>query len=282
MTEAPMIDDTLSEALVGAVRDVARAEILPRFRRLSGEEIDTKSGPDDLVTVADRAAEEALGERVARLLPEALFLGEEAISTDPSLLDGLDEADLAVIVDPVDGTWNFARGLALFAVMLAVVARGETVFGLIYDPVLDDWMLARPGQGAWACRPDAAPRRLRSAPEKPEAEETGYLPTGLFTMPARERLLPLYLTHRRVQNLRCSAHEYRLMIDGHADWMVTHSSNPWDHLAGRLCLTEAGGAIAQVGAVPWRVGDTSRVLLAARSEARLGLLEEQLSEVFDQ
>ena len=148
----------LEEALIALVRRVAKSEILPRFRRLPDSDIRSKSAPDDLVTEADERAEAAMSAAVAQMMPEALVIGEEAVSADPTILAGLAEAERAVIIDPVDGTWNFAKGLATFGVVLAVAERGETVFGLLYDPVMDDWVMANRGGGTWYCRPDAAPR----------------------------------------------------------------------------------------------------------------------------
>ena len=72
------VDDVTTTALVERVRDVARTEIMPQFRRLSPGDIDAKSGPDDLVTVADRAAEAALAAALVPLFPGAEMVGEEA------------------------------------------------------------------------------------------------------------------------------------------------------------------------------------------------------------
>jgi fructose-1,6-bisphosphatase/inositol monophosphatase family enzyme len=129
------------------VRAAARSEIMPRFRRLGPDDVRAKSAPDDLVTEADLAAEDAISRDLAQDFPDALILGEEAVESDPTLLDRLPDAELAFVIDPVDGTWNFAAGLATFGVILAVVEKGETVMGLLYDPVLDDWVVARKGLG---------------------------------------------------------------------------------------------------------------------------------------
>src|SRR5690606_12707485 len=102
----------------------AKQEILPRFRRLDKGMVRQKSEAIDLVTEADEEAERHIRAEVGRLMPEALFVGEESVAKQPGLLDALDDAALAVVVDPVDGTANFAAGLPLFAVMAAVVSKG--------------------------------------------------------------------------------------------------------------------------------------------------------------
>lgn len=242
-----MIDTSLEAGLVTAVREAARAEILPRFRNLAPDDIATKSGPDDLVTAADRATERALAAAVAKLMPQALFVGEEACHDDPALLERLATAELAVIVDPVDGTSNFAAGLALFGVILAVVAQGQTVFGLLYDPMMDDWVLARRGGGAWFCQPNAAPRRLIGRPARPSAEAQGFAPLFLYPPERRREIAVAMAGMGRVGSLRCSCHEYRQVALGQADFVVSPRWKPWDHTAGCLAVEEAGGKVLAGG-----------------------------------
>ena len=238
----PLTPD-IEEALVALVRRVAKAEILPRFRRLAPGTVQAKSGPDDLVTEADTSAEAAIREGVRAILPDALFLGEEAIAANPALLDGLADAPVAVIVDPVDGTWNFAKGLATFGVILAVAERGETVFGLLYDPVMDDWVRASAGRGAWFGRPDGEATRLSVSGAAAIPDAVGFVPLFLFPMEARQKLAGAIPGFRRIWSVRCSCHEYRLMAQGHADFCLSGSLNPWDHAAGALAVAEAGGAV---------------------------------------
>jgi fructose-1,6-bisphosphatase/inositol monophosphatase family enzyme len=121
------------DRLCNLVRDAAASEIAPRFRAMAAAEVREKTSPLDLVTDADERAEAALRAAVARAFPGALFVGEEMVERHPGLLAGIASADLAVIVDPVDGTNNFAWGLPLFGVLAAVTMRGETVAGLIHD-----------------------------------------------------------------------------------------------------------------------------------------------------
>ncbi len=255
-------------ALIEAVRRVARAEILPRFRALSAGEIDTKSGPEDLVTVADRAAERALEAAVSEILPEAAFVGEEGVSADPKRLELIGSQDLCVIVDPIDGTWNFAHGLAVFGVILAVVARGQTVFGLIYDPSFDDWIAARRGGGAWRGGPqqDPVPLALSDGPVRRE-EAAGFSSLFLYPLPYRRRLAEEFVTWRRVHSLRCSAHEYRLLAQGSADFCLNAMLSPWDHAAGALIMEEAGGVCRLLDGRDYRPTLTEGRLLTARSEA---------------
>ena len=165
--------------LIRLARRVAAAEILPRFRALDAEEHRAKTRADDLVTEADTAAERAFAAGVAGILPDAVVIGEEAVSEDPRRLDALSGADLALILDPIDGTWNFAAGIAAFGMLVALIHRGETVWGLLYDPVLDDWIVARRGGGAWHEGAGRAPRRLVLEGATP-AHAMSFVPLFLF------------------------------------------------------------------------------------------------------
>ncbi|APO77207.1 inositol monophosphatase protein (plasmid) [Rhizobium etli 8C-3] len=237
------LPQVIIDGLIDAVRDTARREIMPRFRNLRPGAIDTKSAPDDLVTEADRAAERAITDAVRVLLPAALVVGEEAAFETPGLLDELATAEMAVIVDPVDGTWNFANGLAVFGVILAVTIRGETVFGLLYDPVMDDWIVAERGRGAWYCRPGKAPVRCPGPSRKPLGESHGVVPLFLFPKEQQAGIAACFQKINRVSALRCSCHEYRMMALGSVDFILSPMAKPWDHAAGLLVIEECGGQV---------------------------------------
>lgn len=140
--------------LTQILRAAGRSEVMPRFRRLGGDDVRTKTGPSDLVTVADEAAERLIMQGLQRRFPGCVVIGEEAASGNPMLLDQLMEAELAFVVDPIDGTSNFAAGVPLFGMMTAVLARGEVVASVIHDPVCDGAAVAVRGEGAWLEHPD--------------------------------------------------------------------------------------------------------------------------------
>src|SRR5690349_3131239 len=89
------------------LRTAAQAEIMPRFRDVAGLAIREKSGPLDLVTEADEEAERVIEAGLRDRFPGCIVVGEEATAADPSLLRTLSGADLAFVVDPLDGTANF-------------------------------------------------------------------------------------------------------------------------------------------------------------------------------
>lgn len=274
-----MISDALEVALIHLVRTVAKTEIMPRFRHLAPSDVAAKSGPEDLVTEADLCAEAAIAARAHALLPEAVIVGEEAVETRPELLAQFGEAPLSIIIDPVDGTWNFAKGLSTFGVILAVAERGEAVFGLLYDPVLDDWVRARRGGGAFYERPDGSSRQLTFG-GTPSGGLTGFVPLFNFPLATRMRLAEDVPGVRRIWSVRCSCHEYRtLALDG-ADFCLSSALKPWDHAAGALVVEEAGGAVGLLDGRSYRASITSGgALLSARSPAVLTELRQILSPI---
>jgi fructose-1,6-bisphosphatase/inositol monophosphatase family enzyme len=155
------------KSIADLLRSAAKAEILPRFRRLGGDDVRIKSELTDLVTEADEAAERRIRAEFEALAPGYLFVGEESVAADPDLLGKLATADKALVVDPIDGTFNFASGLPLFGVMAAVISGGETVAGIIYDPMGDDWMIAEKGAGTYFVRPDGHSERAKVAEPLP-------------------------------------------------------------------------------------------------------------------
>ena len=122
------MNDALTTAVYALMRTAAERAILPHYRSLAAHEIVTKSASDaitDVVTIADHEAEAILGAGLARLLPEASIVGEEAVEADPAVLERLGDA-LCWIVDPLDGTNNFAAGKPPFGILIALTEYGET------------------------------------------------------------------------------------------------------------------------------------------------------------
>ncbi|WDR03721.1 inositol monophosphatase [Devosia algicola] len=208
--------------------------------------VSIKSEAIDLVTEADVAAEKHIMSGVSALMPEALFVGEESVAADTKLLDRLASAQLAVVVDPIDGTANYAADLPLFAVMAAVVRHGETIAGIIYDPMGDDWIMAERGGGAWRRRPDGEAVRLRSAATLPLEQMVGTASVAFIPPDRRAEIMSNLAKVRLVSNFRCAGHEYRTLVSGHSQFAMYNKLMPWDHLAGVLISQEAGAYAARL------------------------------------
>lgn len=235
------ISDDLLAGLMEDMRLTAAAEILPRFRAIIADGIREKTAPDDLVTDADIGAERLLGERLTQRLPGIVMVGEEAVSEDAAILERIGTEELVAVVDPVDGTWNFAHGVPLFGSILAIVSNGQTVAGVIHYPVTGDFLVARPGQGAWHVSADGTPTRLSVAAPSAIHEMHGFVPLHMYEPEFQADLAPRLLRFARITTWHCSAFEYRLLATGAMSFCVNAGLSPWDHAAGSLIHKEAGG-----------------------------------------
>jgi fructose-1,6-bisphosphatase/inositol monophosphatase family enzyme len=262
--------------LAHVLRDASRQESLPRFRRLEASMVQTKTSAIDLVTEADVATEEAIKARLAHAMPEALFVGEESVEADPALLGRLADADLAVVVDPIDGTANYAAGLPLYACMAAVVAGGETIAGLIYDPMGDDWVMAEKGGGAWLRRPNGEAVRLSVGPALPLPDMVGMASVAYMPKQSRAQVLQNTDKVRLLSNFRCAGHEYRTFASGHGQFLCYNKLMPWDHLAGTLISQEAGAYVARLDGTPYLPSHVDGGLLAAVDRASWDTLRREV------
>jgi len=253
--------------LATILRDAARAEVMPRFRNLSTDAVRQKTGPMDLVTVADEASERFITAALGDRFPGIAVIGEEAAAADPSLLDKLRHTDLAFVVDPIDGTANFAAGLPMFGVMAAVIVRGEVIGSVIHDPVGDDSALALHGEGAWLERPDGRRTDLRVAAPSAVGEMSG-MASWRF-MPREQRSLVAGNMARTAGawDCRCSAHQYRLAAGGHVHFLLYYRLYPWDHAPGVLLHREAGGYSARFDGRPYDPREVWSGLICAPNEA---------------
>lgn len=266
-------------ALADLLRRAAKAEIVPRFRRLGSADVRAKTEATDLVTEADEQAERMMKAEIARLWPDALFIGEESVAADPALLGGLKDAEFAIVVDPVDGTFNFASGIPAFGVMASVVVAGETVAGIIYDPMGDDWVMAEKGGGAWLRRPDGEAQRLAVAAPVALDQMVGMASTGYLPKDCQPRILANLSKVRFVANYRCAAHEHRTFAAGHVHYLMYYKLMPWDHLAGTLICQEAGAYAARFDGTPYLPRHLDGGLLITPDKASWELLRREVFTV---
>lgn len=240
------IDAGAARAIAQVLEAAGRTIVMPSFRRLAPGAIRAKSGPLDLVTEADEAAERFIAAELLRLFPDAVLVGEEATAADPTLLHRLADAELAFVIDPIDGTANFAAGVPLFGCMAAAFIRGEVVGGWIHDPLGSDTAIALRGQGAWM--EDTSGARLhdlRVAAAVPVSRMVGAVSWGWMPEPLKSRVTSRLPRLAAAVNFRCAAHEYRLAAGGHAHLLAYNKLMPWDHAPGWLIHREAGGHAAR-------------------------------------
>jgi fructose-1,6-bisphosphatase/inositol monophosphatase family enzyme len=274
----PRLDASAAADVAALLRQAARAEIMPRFRRLAPQAVRAKTGPLDLVTEADEAAERAIAAGLAARFPGCVVVGEEATSADASLLARLAGAELAFVVDPVDGTANFAAGVPMFGVMAAAYLRGEVVAAWIHDPLGDDTAIALRGEGAWL--EDAQGVRmadLRVAPPAPPAAMVAGISWSWLPPELKARVTARLPRLAATIGFRCAAHEYRLLAGGHAHALLYNRLMPWDHAPGWLLHREAGGHAARFdGSAYDPARHTGGGLLLAPDAASWAALHEAL------
>lgn len=252
--------DTLSEAVHDVMADAAARAIRPRYQHLAAADIIEKAS-DDLVTIADKESEAILAEGLARILPEAAIVGEEAAFADPSIMGRLG-SDLCWIIDPLDGTNNFAAGRQPFGILVALSQGGETIGGWIFDVLSGRFCHARLGEGAYL---NGERLIAQTSGENPAIAAISVL----FADPARRAALMDHIAphYRMVDIPRCAAEQYPRLATGVNDVSIFERTLAWDHAAGVLFLNEAGGKAARFDGTPYRVDEDRKGLIGASSPA---------------
>jgi fructose-1,6-bisphosphatase/inositol monophosphatase family enzyme len=225
------------------VQNVVASVVMPSFRSLRPEDIhlkDTPGDPDDLVTIVDQAAERYLIDALKDMVPGAAFVGEEAVSDDPSLLAALSAPAPAWLIDPIDGTKNFAHGNANFGVMLALVEAGQTRASWMAIPAAHPsgyTVIAKRGGGT--CIDGVRVATRRDVPATPRGSiHTRMMPAD----EARDVMEKLRGEYEPLPSTGSAATEYSAIIRGDKDFVIYYRLLPWDHAPGALAVTEAGGA----------------------------------------
>lgn len=236
------------------IRETTEAEILPRWRRLKKHQIHEK-GPGNLVTEADWESERVLTRRLSELLPGSAVVGEEAVAVDPTILDRLKGEAPVWVVDPLDGTNNFAHHRPVFGVIVALVKNGRTLVGWIHDPLTNRTITAVRGQGAWM-----GSTRLTVA--------TGVALNQMSGFFGNPRKAPMASLVRSVTRSGCVAHDYINLTTGQMHFAQYNRLAPWDHAAGVLMVQEAGGHVALMDGSPYDPrSDQSHMLIAVDQDS---------------
>jgi fructose-1,6-bisphosphatase/inositol monophosphatase family enzyme len=244
------------------IREVAATIVLPRFRHLAEGEVQQKS-PGDLVTVADKESERALTRGLTALLPGSTVVGEEGVAAEPRLLDRVGDAGPVWIVDPVDGTNNFAAGKTPFAVMVALARSGELVSSWILDVVGDHLTVAEAGSGAYR---DGV--RVKTRTDDPGAAALRgvvaqhYLPPPLRSV-ARANAPKL---GEVTNGHHCAGYEYPAVAMDEQQFALFWRILPWDHAPGALIIREAGGTVRHLDGSEYRPTDQERGMLVAPND----------------
>ena len=219
------IDLAAAARAAGEAADLARAETLPRFRAV---EVETKSDGSP-VTEADRAAERVIREHLERAFPDFGVLGEEYGESGG---DGP-----RWIIDPIDGTIGFSRGIPLFTTLIALVEAGEPVLGLIDCPAFDERYVGYRGGG---CLRNGVPTRVSQETDLRRAIVSHGDPFCFDVFGARETFERMA---REIPMLRgyTDAFGHAQVLGGGVDAMVDLALNLWDAAPTQILVKEAGG-----------------------------------------
>ena len=255
------------QALADLIETTAAQQLMPRFRRLQADQVQAKTSDFDIVTEADKATEACLTQALRDRFPGAVLIGEEAAGRDPTLLARIEHAPLALLIDPLDGTKNFASGMPLFGVMVAVIRHGAVTASVIHDPITCSTALALAGAGAWMQEADGSQRTLRVAPAVALEKIEGIAGTNFLPEPTRSTVNRNLSRLMMTNWFRCAAHEYRLAAGGHLHMLFYNRLMPWDHAAGWLLHREAGGYSAHFDGSAYRPFDLSGGLLCTPDQA---------------
>lgn len=216
---------------------VREAGLLFADRALAGH-IQHKNATD-FVTEVDTGVQELMRRRLAEILPEARFMGEEQDNS------GLDTSGLVWILDPVDGTTNFIHRLRHSAISLALVSAGEPVLALIFNPETDELYTALKGRGA-----KLNGRAISVSPTEQLAESLiGVGTNPAFRNEAERNFRIIRAVYERCIDIRrmgAASLDFCDVACGRLDAYTECRLNPWDYAAGLLIVCEAGGTVTDL------------------------------------
>jgi myo-inositol-1(or 4)-monophosphatase len=221
-------------------------EILVRMQK----EIRAKEkGPKDLVTAADLAAQKAIESRLMNAFPEHDFLGEESPGAEIQGTQGT--SGYRWIVDPLDGTVNYAHGIPSYAVSIGLEHAGSLVCGVVFDPVLNEMFSARQGQGAFLNGTSIRPSGCK---EVEKALIAASLPANVSRDAIDLRWFLEVLHHAQaVRRLGSAALNLCYVACGRLDSYFANSVKSWDVAAAALCCIEAGGVLTGLDGSEFRL-----------------------------
>ncbi len=258
------MNDKLKNTLLRAIH--AGAEVLTHFFEGTFE-IESKDTLNNLVTEADKKSEDAIIEVIKTDFPEHFILSEEVGELSTS-------SQYKWIIDPIDGTVNFAHGIPICCISIGLEYQGAMLMGAVFNPFMKEMFFAEIGQGAF----------LNNRPIKVSAKksiESACLVTGfpykwaqidIDPIPVFERFIRKGLPVRR---LGSAAIDLCWVAAGRFDGFWEYNLNPWDIAAGYLIVSEAGGRISNFKGEPYSIYDKQTL-------ATNGILHEDMLRLINE
>lgn len=231
--------------------------------------IDNKQGRNNLVTEYDYAAEKAIITQIKERYPNHKFLAEESGETGGTEID-----EVIWVIDPLDGTVNFAHAIPIFAVSIAAWKKGELLCGVIYQPLLDELFYASKGEGAFL-------NGKRISVSESDDMHTSLLVTGFpYNVDKNPydcvgTFVKIVLNGIPIRRLGSAALDLAYVACGRFDGFWESDLHPWDVAAGVLIVQEAGGKVTKFDGEKFSIYD--KTILATN-----GIVHEQIREVINQ
>ncbi|KJK51681.1 hypothetical protein UK23_06070 [Lentzea aerocolonigenes] len=273
MTPADLCDLTEVE---GLLRSIAAEHVMPRFGRVATQDVMAKAD-GGLVTAVDHTVEDALTNRLCAILPGSAVVGEEAVSADPTRLELVAGAEPVWIVDPIDGTENFAMGNPRFTSLVSLAVQGRVMASWTYAPALDLMAIAVADNGAHINgERTTLPKSvtvLRSLDVRVAQ------PRWWSKLPARLHINRLCMSGISLSYFDGAGLGYLELASGRCSAMILTWETVWDHAAGILLLQETGGTVTGLDGSPFRLdGDNELPLVAAPDSTVAGQIRAAMSD----
>lgn len=227
--------------------------------------ISNKEGKNNLVTEYDTKSEKFIIDNIHKKFPKHVFLAEESGTTGKITKDVI-----TWIIDPLDGTVNFANNIPIFSISIAAELNGELLCGVVYHPILDELFIARKGQGA------TLNNKLLKVSENNNLS-TSFLVTGFpynvnqNPCSCIDHFVEIIKKGIPVRRLGSAALDLAYVAAGKFDGFWEINLHPWDVAAGVLLLQEAGGKVTQYDGNPYNVHNQS--LLATNGKIHNQILD---------
>lgn len=229
------MSDINYEAIITAARDCGK--IILNAERSSAM-VDEKSGRANFVTTYDKLVQETIKAKLFEIMPSAKFVGEEE-DTHESIREGY-----AFIVDPIDGTTNFIKDYHHSAISVALLKDSQPVFGVIYNPYLDEMFTAIKGKGSFL---NGKPIH---ASQEPLSNGIVLIGTSPYYEELSEKTFKMAFEYFRkgldIRRSGSAALDLCAVASGRAELFCELILSPWDYAAGSLIVEEAGGVITTV------------------------------------
>lgn len=225
--------------------------------------IDHKDGVNNLVTEVDQASERLIVERIKANFPDHGYIGEEYGHAH-------EEAEYQWVIDPIDGTVNFAHGVPLCCVSIGIAHKGEMVLGAVYNPMINELYFAEKGKGAYLN--DKLIKVSQNA-----NFETAFLVTGFpYHFPEKTDPVKIFSHFAQkkmpIRRLGSAALDLCWVATGRFDGFWEYNLQPWDIAAGMLIAAEAGAVCTEFNGAPMHL--FSKELLVTNGKIHHALLSE--------